>query len=792
MLPQAPDVSTLPIAVPVPDADAVPVTLQSDAQRRDGDLITLEGHVLITRGNYQVEADRIEYNQATGVLTATGHLAAHGAEQDEVIHASHGTVNLRDGTGRFYDVSGSIGLRTGKSGRARVYTVGNPFLFWGRMVVKRGPQSYDIYNGAVTSCALPEPDWLLSASHFSVDRSKARASGVVFRLHRIPVLFLPYATHPVDTNARQSGFLVPVVGQSSTRGFVIGEEVYFAINRSTEFSAGAQFYSKRGWQQSASLRMLGHGLDFLTLRYAGLLDRGFYVPVSPTQSQYVNQGGEDAHLSGRHDFSPNARVAGNVEYLSSYVFRQAFTDDFNAAVSTDIDSYAYATRARNGLVGSVSAERYQGLKAVGGGEQVRILHVPTLTGLAEEQHLGNTPLVWSGTAQITGLKRSQGTASTADFLNTNIIRRGDVHPGLSLPFSIAGLRFTPYAAVRGTWYSRSREAAPLPGSTPVEVHKALSRAAFETGMELHTPVLERTFDADSGIGRLLGRSVRHTIEPELIYRYRTGVDAFSRTLRFDTTDLLVNTNQLQYGVTQRFYLRPPKAQDCTSATARADAPNPGSDPGQCSGERESVSWRLVQQTYFNPDFGGAVSQNQSNVFDTTLELTPIAFLTSPRRISPIVSQLKVDLSDHVDLEWDMNFDTHSGRFTQSSTFVDFHTGNWFGSVSDARLDAPGVSQTSTGALSNQLNFSQLRLLAGYGSPMKPGFSIAGNVGLDLVSAQPQYATAQVSYNWNCCGITGEYRKFELGSVRNENLYRFSFTLANIGTAGNLRKAERLF
>ena len=60
------------------------------------------------------------------------------------------------------------------------------------------------------------------------------------------------------------------------------------------------------------------------------------------------------------------------------------------------------------------------------------------------------------------------------------------------------------------------------------------------------------------------------------------------------------------------------------------------------------------------------------------------------------------------------------------------------------------------------------------------------------SGSLQYAALQTSYNWNCCGISVEYRKYELGSVRNENAYRFNFTLANIGTAGNLRRAERLF
>jgi LPS-assembly protein len=56
----------------------------------------------------------------------------------------------------------------------------------------------------------------------------------------------------------------------------------------------------------------------------------------------------------------------------------------------------------------------------------------------------------------------------------------------------------------------------------------------------------------------------------------------------------------------------------------------------------------------------------------------------------------------------------------------------------------------------------------------------------------QYQAVQAGYNWNCCGIAMEYRKFELGTVRNEPGFKFSFTLANIGAAGNLRRNERLF
>jgi LPS-assembly protein len=71
-------------------------------------------------------------------------------------------------------------------------------------------------------------------------------------------------------------------------------------------------------------------------------------------------------------------------------------------------------------------------------------------------------------------------------------------------------------------------------------------------------------------------------------------------------------------------------------------------------------------------------------------------------------------------------------------------------------------------------------------------SAAVSAGVDSTFSLLQYASAQSSYNWDCCGLSFEYRRFSLGSVRNENSYRFAFTLANIGTFGNLKRQERLF
>jgi len=56
----------------------------------------------------------------------------------------------------------------------------------------------------------------------------------------------------------------------------------------------------------------------------------------------------------------------------------------------------------------------------------------------------------------------------------------------------------------------------------------------------------------------------------------------------------------------------------------------------------------------------------------------------------------------------------------------------------------------------------------------------------------QYGAGQTTYNWDCCGLTFEYQRWFLGSVRNENYFRFALSLTNFGTFGNIRRQDRLY
>ncbi len=843
-LPDTPSETRYPTAYPVPvPGETTPLGIVSETQSYKGGMYDLDGGVVITYKDRVVKADHILYDSNTGEMVATGHLLLTGGPTQEYLSATHGTYNLKMESGRFYEVKGSVAMRPPKlhestvipadptyanAGRD-VYTNGNPFLFNGRVVVKNGPQNYEIYDGTVTSCQLDKPDWMLSAAHFSVSDSQARAKNSTFHLLGYPVVFLPYVSHPTNSETRESGFLIPDIGESSTKGIIVGEQVYMTLGRSADLTVGSDYYSSRGFAQTATFRYRGQGLDFVNVHYSGLLDHG-YTPVGGV---YTNQGGEDAVFAGRRDFTANTRAAANVEYLSSYVYREAFTDNFNQAVTSDVVSTAYITHEANGYEFAGLTERYQGIKLVGQvttttvtpQQQVHIFHAPTLLMASTDHRLGSTGLEYALNASASGLQRSQ-----PNFATPGIVERFDLHPEVSYPFSLGQWRFRPAVAARETLYTRSRVTPYPAGRPPIESGSGLSRSDVEASAEIRPPVIERTFAPTWG-KKVFGEQLRHTIEPELTYKYVGGISNFLSALRFDETDVASNTNEIEYGVTQRLFRRASlfgrngAGKDETGKPCRAEElpqgpgfepeaasePVPDDTPGKGCGNEQLISWRLAQRYFWDQTFGGAVLTGRRNIFETTLDLSGVAFLTEPRKISPLISRLRMRTTANTDVEWDFDYDTGASKFTSNNVFLDVHRGATFGALSYSLLDAPGRFYTE-GVSSTVSSFNQLRLLIGYGQPTKPGLSVAGNTGLDLCPVNPranattsgttatptagcallQYAALQASYNWNCCGLAMEYRKYELGSVRNEGVYRFNFTLVNIGAAGNLRRAERLF
>jgi LPS-assembly protein len=782
-------------------------TICAIRQEEQGPIYQLHGAAEIYYGTYVLRADEATYNSDTKEVTAEGHFALDGGPNDDHIRASHGTYNFDLETGKFYDVTGTTGLRF-RANRV-ILTTSSPFAVTGRLVEKTSEDHYLVYDGTITTCEVPHPKWQFEARKVSVEvGGNAQIYRSTFLLHGLPILYFPYATHPVEKDARQSGFLMPSAGHSSSYGYTVADAYYWAINRMMDATIGGEYMSLRGGSQKGEFRARPSETSYVDVNYFGVIDRGIGTPP-------LKEGGENARLASAGNLG-GFRAVTNVDYLTSFLFRLAFNEVFTQAVYSEVKSYGFLSKSADGFNINGFADRYQNYLSTTPGQVITILHTPSLDTSSTDHSFGNWPLYWSFDESATGLSRSEpsqcstigSVQSCTSPFSTNLVGRFDLNPGISMPLLFHGWSLRPAITLHESYYTQRLigESGDDPGTAE---DKAINRQALETAIELRPPPLERIFDKE-----FMGRKWKHVIEPRVTYRYVTGVNNFQNILKFDERDILADTNEVQYGFVTRLYAKRTSGEpeDCATvmkalivggavpetgipwqhANPLANAP---CEPGPSS--REVVTWEVAQKYYLDPNFGGALITGQRNVFTSTIDLTGIAFATEPRHLSPLVSRLRVETSERTDAEWDLDYDFQHNTTNASTFLANYHIGQVTVGAGDAFLQIPVQTATSASSSISTTTvqpevFNQFRLALGYGSLSKRGFSAASSFGYDAEAKQLQFASGQATYNWDCCGITLEYRTYTVANVRNENLFLINFTLSNIGSIGSLKPQERLY
>jgi len=823
-IPDDPSLQVLPVARPEPLAQTgVPVRWEALQQTRLGDVSTLTGEVVFYYKNYVIHADKVVYHHSTSTVDAEGHLQMEGGPEDAVITADHGELHLDDHTGEFYNVTGSFGVR--RVGRALVYSTPDPFIFTGRVLLQTGEHAYRIVDGSMTSCRLPKPDWKLISRSIAVVDGKASTHNSVFKFWNIPLFYLPFVARNLDDTGRESGFLLPGGENSGVKGLVIGDEVYWVINRSMDLTVGAEYWSKRGFAPSGSFRYRGPGLDALAIRWDALLDRGIEETLAgATTPTLENQGGVDIVAYGRKYFSPETRLAGVSEYLSNYIYRLSFDENLAQATSSEVVSDVALTHAHKGFIPSINLGRFESYSGTSADSTAPVVSVPEVRLLSLPMlrfDVADRPLLPGGGSSLPafspvywGLGSSIGDYDRAEpHFHARNVGRIDIYPHIEMPVHLGDWNFLPTLGLRTTEYSGS-QVQDLSGThfdgVPLVQHNPINRSDVEFSLDIRPPALERDFALNG-----MHRELRHVIEPEIFYRYVTGIHTAQQTLQFDTTDIATNTNEAGFSLTQRLYVRRTNTQPCdaiqpdlyTFDPAHEKAPNldPGgqeisysaspsvetgkNSEGACKPpEREWASWQIAQKFYLNPNFGGAVIDDRRNVFDSTLDMTGVAFLNSPRNIAPIISRMRFEAIDRLRVEWDLDYDPKAGRITASNLFAGYSFGRTTIGISHSGLNAVEESNGKATTVQGQ----QVKPFLYFGKPSDVGLSVALNASYDFSDDQMQYEGVEAIYNWNCCGLQAGYRRFSLGTLRDEGEWLWGFTLSSIGTAGNIRRSTSVF
>ncbi len=779
------------------------VTIEAREQEKIGDVYKLRGNVVIHFRNFVVQADDVTYNDATGDMTASGHLIFEGGPHDEHITATHGTLNTQTQTGKFYDVIGMTGAKF--RGKNVILTSSNPFVFTGKEVDRVGPDHYVVYHGVITTCQLPQPKWEYHAEKIDVTvGADAKIYHSNFRLHGIPIFYFPYVEHSIDNLGRQTGFLIPNIGQSSQKGTIIGDAFYWAISPSEDLSLGAEYYSHRGWAEHAAFRAKPNEKSTIDFRYFQVIDR-------------LGEGGVDSRLQADTQLPFDIRGVANIDYLSSFIFREAFAESYLEAINSEVKSVAFFTRSFDTLSFNVMASRYQNflgtnqclsngayvpcsassttpLINTGGDSAILIVHAPSFELSSVEREVANSRFFLSLDAGAEGVSRSEPSLGTTGTVVNNysvpLLGRYDLRPEASYAWLFRGWTIRPQLAMHETYYTQ-RALGNITSNNPV------NRRSLETSFDLRPPALAKIFAKP-----VLQHQVKHTIEPRIVYNYVTGVDNFHSIVRFDDRDILTDTNEILYAFTTRIYTKnlratsecpKPLPEDEKLPREQLQALKPRSTCGDvASRTREAFSWDVAQKYYFDPTFGGAVVSNSRNVFTTSADLTGIAFIYGPRLFSPVVSRMRIQTTANTDVQWNFDYDSVLGRINASTAIANYRVSEFFVGAGHAFLNTTVPNMTSPTATLVPDKFNQVRFLGGFGHPNKIGFSAAASMDFDYTRSFLQQSAEQISYNWDCCGVSFEYRRYAIANIRNENQYRFSLTLANVGSFGTMKRQERLY
>jgi hypothetical protein len=232
---------TLTGAVPPPDelydrllegADTTAVAVEGAPIRYQGDrlvfypegeVIVLEGQAQAEQGGTTLEAERILFRSAEGVVEAFRDASvARGPSKlvaDSLFYdresgsvATFGASVLTEGQSetRGVDLMYDLERQSGRLGGGTTQYA--PWILHGTDMSKIGASTYLVQHGNFTTCDLPEPHYKFASGEIKMRQEDVIvASPVVLYFSDVPVFFLPWYVEPV-TRGRHSGFLRPRIG----------------------------------------------------------------------------------------------------------------------------------------------------------------------------------------------------------------------------------------------------------------------------------------------------------------------------------------------------------------------------------------------------------------------------------------------------------------------------------------------------------------------------------------------------------------------------------------------------
>jgi len=279
---------------------------------REEDKYILTGNVKIEREDSTLKADKIIFYQKTSDAEAEGNVVYE--DPDALINTEKAEINLDTKTGRLYN--------------AVVFFKKGNYWITGDNLSKIKKDHYYASSATFTTCDAKQdskPDWCFKGRDVDIIVGKKfTAKDVTYNIKGLPVLYSPYLWAPIKSE-RQTGFLFPTIGNSSTKGFRFSPSFFWAIDDNKDATFYIDYYTKRG---------VGIGAEYRYLDFNGRGEwNAYYIKDRELEKDFFE-------LTGLSRYETD-KIKGYLEI--NYVNEDLFYKEYSAMVETRIKRFLQST-----------------------------------------------------------------------------------------------------------------------------------------------------------------------------------------------------------------------------------------------------------------------------------------------------------------------------------------------------------------------------------------------------------------------------------------------------------------
>lgn len=482
-----------------------PVQLEADqlSYNKDTGLYHASGDVKLVQGDLEVRSQTLNWNQLSGEIDAAGDVQL--ISPDEELFGDKAHYNLQNGTGTVED--------------GHFYLHDQNLHVRGQTIERRGNLDYRVKKGTFTTCDGDVPTWKFGASQLDVTLGGyARARNMIFYLQDIPSFYFPYMIYPAKTE-RESGLLIPGIGYSKKRGFQYSGAYYQVLGINQDATLYLDYLSEMG---------IGKGLEYRYVFGQGNAGeaRVYHMNVDKVDGVVVDE--ERYALEWQHaGWLPGAvRIVADVEYVNDDQYFEDFgtvAEEYNKDKVQSIFSLS-KNWGKYSLVGQL---KYTKDLEVDDPTTLQLL--PRINFDVTRQRFGESVFYYALETEYSHFWRQEGLRGE------RLMARPVLAASIQL-WDVVGV--TPEISYRERYYWNLSDDADAE-------HGGLAELTTRINTRMQK-IYHRPFG-------LLGK-LRHSVEPELVYRYTPEVDQGDLPY-FDAYDRIAELNQIEYALVQRFTVR---------------------------------------------------------------------------------------------------------------------------------------------------------------------------------------------------------------------------------------------